>query len=160
MVVGRFESALCGGIRRPANPFLSYDEALWVAHLSDTHTCLLNKFNVVPHHALVVTREFQRQTDPLTAADFEATLQLLRVRPPIVACVESQRQRPCCLSAVPETSLEALVFRGAPDLDRRPCQRAALPTTTVGQSPALLSHTSTFRCSLPARNSLSANSCI
>lgn len=66
---------------RPANPFLPYDEALWVAHLSDTHTCLLNKFNVVPHHALVVTREFQHQTDPLTAADFEATLQLLRAMP-------------------------------------------------------------------------------
>lgn len=29
------------------NPFLPYEEALWVAHLSGTHTLLLNKFNVV-----------------------------------------------------------------------------------------------------------------
>lgn len=29
------------------NPFLPYEEALWVAHLSSTHTLLLNKFNVV-----------------------------------------------------------------------------------------------------------------
>ena len=29
------------------NPFLPYEEALWVAHLSPTHTLLLNKFNVV-----------------------------------------------------------------------------------------------------------------
>ena len=41
--------------------------------------CLLNKFNVVAHHTLVVTREFERQTDPLNAADFEAALQLLQV---------------------------------------------------------------------------------
>ena len=58
------------------NPFLPYEQALWVAHLSDTHTLLLNKvrrgavcpplrliqptmcsflqFNVVAHHVLVV----------------------------------------------------------------------------------------------------------
>lgn len=29
------------------NPFLPYEEALWVAHLSPSHTLLLNKFNVV-----------------------------------------------------------------------------------------------------------------
>lgn len=51
-----------------------------MAHLSDTHTCLLNKFNVVAHHSLVVTREFERQTDPLDAADFDVTLQLLQVQ--------------------------------------------------------------------------------
>lgn len=69
----------CSDGGKPANPFLPYDGALWVTHLSDTHTCLLNKFNVVPHHVLVVTRKFARQTDPLDAADFDATLQLLQV---------------------------------------------------------------------------------
>lgn len=29
------------------NPFLPYEQALWVAHLSPSHTLLLNKFNVV-----------------------------------------------------------------------------------------------------------------
>ncbi len=36
-------------------------------HLSDTHTLLLNKFNVVAHHALVITRAFESQHDPLNA---------------------------------------------------------------------------------------------
>jgi hypothetical protein len=43
------------------NPFLPYEEDLWVQHLSDTHTLLLNKFNLVAHHVLVVTRQFESQ---------------------------------------------------------------------------------------------------
>lgn len=62
------------------NPFLPYEEDLWVSHLSDTHTLLLNKFNVVPHHLLVVTRQFESQQDPLNAADLDATLQVRRLR--------------------------------------------------------------------------------
>ena len=65
---------------KPANPFLPYDENLWVAHLSDTHTLLLNKFNLVAHHTLVVTREFEAQEQPVTAADFAATRAALKVR--------------------------------------------------------------------------------
>jgi Ap4A phosphorylase N-terminal domain len=78
----------CCSSGKPANPFLPYDEALWVAHLSDTHACLLNKFNVVAHHVLVVTRTFERQTEPLNAADFDATLRLLQVG--------SKGWRQCC----------------------------------------------------------------
>ena len=47
-------------------------------HLSETHTLLLNKFNVVPYHSLVVTRDFQHQTDPLNAADLGAAWQVLQ----------------------------------------------------------------------------------
>lgn len=59
------------GTRQP-NPFLPYEQALWVTHLSDTHVCLLNKFNVVDHHILIVTREYESQDTWLTLADFEA----------------------------------------------------------------------------------------
>lgn len=55
------------------NPFLPYDERLFVANLSPTHVLLLNKFDVVPYHSLVVTRAFEPQTDPLRAADLRAT---------------------------------------------------------------------------------------
>ncbi|MBW2526184.1 MAG: phosphorylase [Deltaproteobacteria bacterium] len=55
-----------------ANPFLPYDEELFVAHLSSSHVCLLNKFNVVDHHLLIVTRGYEEQEDLLTLADFEA----------------------------------------------------------------------------------------
>lgn len=55
-----------------SNPFLPYDEALFVTNISDTHVCLLNKFNVVEHHILIVTRSFEEQESLLTLSDFEA----------------------------------------------------------------------------------------
>lgn len=54
------------------NPFLPYEEDLFVADISDTHVCLLNKFNVVEHHLLMITREFEEQESCLNLADFEA----------------------------------------------------------------------------------------
>jgi len=60
------------------NPFLPYEQELWVEHLSDSHTLLLNKFNVVPHHVLVVTRQYESQQDPLNSKDLAATQQVCR----------------------------------------------------------------------------------
>jgi sulfate adenylyltransferase (ADP) / ATP adenylyltransferase len=54
------------------NPFLPYEEELFVADVSDTHLCLLNKYNVLDHHVLIVTRAFEPQESLLTRADFEA----------------------------------------------------------------------------------------
>ncbi len=54
------------------NPFLPYEEDLFIADISDTHLCLLNKFNVIDHHILIVTREFEEQDNLLTLPDFEA----------------------------------------------------------------------------------------
>jgi ATP adenylyltransferase len=58
--------------RTGANPFLPYDEDLFVADVSGTHLCLLNKFNVLDHHLLLVTRAFDEQENLLTPGDFEA----------------------------------------------------------------------------------------
>jgi len=57
---------------RRDNPFLPYDQAMFVADVSKTHVALLNKFNVIEQHLLIVTREFEDQQKPLTLADFEA----------------------------------------------------------------------------------------
>jgi ATP adenylyltransferase len=54
------------------NPFLPYDKDLYVADISDTHVCLLNKFNVADCHLLLITRAFEEQETLLTLADFEA----------------------------------------------------------------------------------------
>ncbi|MFH7025477.1 MAG: phosphorylase [Heteroscytonema crispum UTEX LB 1556] len=54
------------------NPFLPYEEDLFVADISDTHLCLLNKFNVVDYHLLIITREFEEQESLLTEEDFAA----------------------------------------------------------------------------------------
>lgn len=56
---------------RSDNPFLPYEEELYIADLSETHLCLLNKFNVINHHLLIVTREFEHQESLLTLRDFE-----------------------------------------------------------------------------------------
>jgi sulfate adenylyltransferase (ADP) / ATP adenylyltransferase len=56
------------------DPFLPYDQDLFVADISDTHVCLLNKFNVLDHHILMVTRSFQEQESFLTPSDIEAVL--------------------------------------------------------------------------------------
>jgi ATP adenylyltransferase len=60
--------------RSQANPFLPYDPELFVAPISPTHIALLNKFNVVEHHLLLVTRAFEGQRCQLTQKDCEALL--------------------------------------------------------------------------------------
>lgn len=65
------------GKTKPANPFLPYDQDLYVTDISASHLCLLNKFNVVDHHFLIVTREFESQENWLTLADFEALVHCL-----------------------------------------------------------------------------------
>lgn len=54
------------------NPFLPYEEDLFVADISQTHLCLLNKYNVVDNHLLIVTREFEEQENLLNWQDFQA----------------------------------------------------------------------------------------
>jgi sulfate adenylyltransferase (ADP) / ATP adenylyltransferase len=54
------------------NPFLPHDPNLFVADLPSTHVVLLNKFNLLPHHLVIVTREFRLQETLLDANDFAA----------------------------------------------------------------------------------------
>jgi sulfate adenylyltransferase (ADP) / ATP adenylyltransferase len=61
-----------GQMGRKVNPFLPYEEDLFVTDVSETHVAVLNKFNVVEHHLLIVTREFEDQEKLLTPRDFEA----------------------------------------------------------------------------------------
>lgn len=62
----------------PDNPFLPYDPELFVADVSPTHVCLLNKFNVIEHHVLIVSREFEHQDNLLTETDFAAWYRCVR----------------------------------------------------------------------------------
>lgn len=54
------------------NPFLPYEEDLFVTDISKTHLCLLNKFNVVDYHLLIITRDFEEQESLLNINDFAA----------------------------------------------------------------------------------------
>jgi len=61
----------------PFNPFLPPEPELTVGALSPTHTAVLNKFNVLERHLLIVTRRFEHQERLLTRADFQALWQAL-----------------------------------------------------------------------------------
>lgn len=63
---------------KPANPFLPYEQDLYVAHVAPAHVLLLNKFNVIEPHLLLVTAAFEPQSAPLSVADFAAALSLLQ----------------------------------------------------------------------------------
>ncbi len=54
------------------NPFLPYESSLYVADASPGHVCILNKYNVVDLHLLIITRHFEHQESALTLSDFQA----------------------------------------------------------------------------------------
>lgn len=68
----RASSADASDTQARKNPFLPPDSNLRVGDLSPTHVAVLNKFPVIEHHLLIVTRTFLHQETVLTSADFEA----------------------------------------------------------------------------------------
>jgi len=67
------------------DPFLDPEPEMVVTALSARHRLLLNKYNVVPYHLLIVTTAFESQCDPLNTADFEAALGVMsEIRPALL----------------------------------------------------------------------------
>lgn len=64
----------------PPNPFLPPEADLTLGAIGPGHLCLFNKFNVIEHHVLIITRDFEHQECLLTAADFAALAYCLRER--------------------------------------------------------------------------------
>jgi len=61
--------------RSGSDPFAPpYEPDLYVGAISATHVVLLNKYNVLPGHLLLVTRADRPQTELLDPADFESAL--------------------------------------------------------------------------------------
>lgn len=108
----------------PENPFLPYEEALYVGHLDSGHVILLNKYNVVDNHLLIVTPAFKRQESLLSQAEFNALYSVMN-EAPLLAFYNSAReagasQPHCHLQAIPCTQLpiDSLMF-GVPDEAQR-----------------------------------------
>lgn len=59
------------------NPFYPPDPDVLVGDLTPTHRAVLNRFPVLAHHLLLVTREPEPQGRPLGRADFEAVARTL-----------------------------------------------------------------------------------
>lgn len=60
------------------NPFLPYEKKLYVDNLGASHVCILNKYNVVNNHVLVITKDFEPQENLLTLRDLEAFWMVLK----------------------------------------------------------------------------------
>jgi len=56
----------------PDNPFLPPDPELTLGRVAPAHVAVLNRFNVLSHHLLLVTERFEDQESLLTLADFKA----------------------------------------------------------------------------------------
>ncbi|WP_286239488.1 DUF4922 domain-containing protein [Neptuniibacter halophilus] len=54
------------------NPFLPHEEALYISTVGPRHKLLLNKFNVLDQHLLLVTQDFEAQQRVLNLDDFRA----------------------------------------------------------------------------------------
>lgn len=118
------------------SPFLRPQAELFVQDLSATHVCLLNKYPVVEHHLLIVTRAFEEQESLLDEADFAALAALLDQIDGLGfynagrAAGASQRHKHLqlvpSLGAGPERCpLDPVVLRAAPG--KRPTRSAELP---------------------------------
>lgn len=69
------KEAAAPSAQNPDDPFAPpYEADLHVGDVSDTHVALLNKFNVLDEHLLIVTREYEDQSRLLNEADFRAML--------------------------------------------------------------------------------------
>ena len=67
----------CKNIKKGVNPFLPYEKDLFVTNLSNTHLCLLNKYNVFDYHLLIITRLFEEQQSWLDLNNFAALCKCL-----------------------------------------------------------------------------------
>jgi sulfate adenylyltransferase (ADP) / ATP adenylyltransferase len=59
------------------DPFSPCEQALRVGDIGDHHFLLLNKFNVLEHHLLIVTTDFEPQESLVNEGDFAALLACL-----------------------------------------------------------------------------------
>jgi ATP adenylyltransferase len=138
--IERKQASLAAQEKSGRNPFLPYERELFVADISGTHVAVLNKFNVLENHLLVVTRAFEEQESLLTAEDFEAMRAVLEDFDSLffynagASAGASQRHKhlqfvPVPLGEGPERCpMEVLLARGREALPF-PCDFEAAPPT-------------------------------
>ncbi|MDO6593563.1 hypothetical protein [Neptuniibacter sp. 1_MG-2023] len=98
------------------DPFLPHEEALFVTNIGDNHKCLLNKYNVVDEHLLLVTQAFEEQNTALNKNDFYALHRCLCAAPALAfynsgkTAGASQTHKHLQLIKVPETVEQLIAF--------------------------------------------------
>jgi sulfate adenylyltransferase (ADP) / ATP adenylyltransferase len=117
------------------NPFLPYEAELFVSDLAPNHVCILNKFNVVEHHLLIITRHFESQETMLTLQDFQALAQVM-LEIDGLAFYNGGR---LAGASQPHKHLQVVPLPFVPELRLpiEPIIQAALPKTGPGRVPEL-----------------------
>ena len=60
------------------DPFVEpFENGAFIDELTETHSLIFNKFSVCDHHTIIITKEFEKQIDPLNIDDFKACSILL-----------------------------------------------------------------------------------
>lgn len=114
--------------RPGANPFLPPEPPLYLRDISPTHYALLNKYHVIEHHLLVVTRDYVDQEALLDLADFEALVACLPEDTPAIGFYNGGRGSGASQS---HKHLQVVTLPLSP--------RAALPIAALFESGAELS---------------------
>ena len=106
------------------SPFLPpYDPLLLVGAITPTHVCLLNKYNIVDRHLLIVTREYEDQESALTAHDLAAARLCLGAIDGLVF----YNSAPAAGASQSHKHLQLVPFPLGPDGERFPLDRALAP---------------------------------
>ena len=50
-----------------------FPQGAFIDEITDTHSLIFNKFSVCDRHVIVITKEFEKQIDPLDIDDFKAS---------------------------------------------------------------------------------------
>ncbi|MBD3649668.1 MAG: phosphorylase [Pseudomonadales bacterium] len=75
-VVGHTATSAASAPRK--SPWMPPEEDLLVTELGESHLVVLNKFPVIEQHGLIVTRDYEDQSESLTASDFAALQMAMR----------------------------------------------------------------------------------
>ena len=102
------------------DPFLPYNKNLFVCDLLSSHLCLLNKFNIVDGHLLIVTRDFEEQENLLNIHDFVALWSCMRE----IDGLAFFNGGPAAGSSQRHKHLQLIPLPFVPDLDSLPIQAA------------------------------------
>lgn len=121
--------------RPQRDPFAQPEPELFVGDLSTTHFALLNKYNVLDRHLLVVTREYVAQEALLDETDFDALAACMAGQPVLgfynggVLAGASQPHKHLQVVRLPlsprsSLPIEALIAGAGPTLDGLPLRHA------------------------------------
>ncbi|AUC61703.1 ATP adenylyltransferase Apa1 [Cyanobacterium sp. HL-69] len=104
------------------NPFLPYEEKLYVDDLGKNHVCILNKYNVVNNHVLIITRDFEPQENLLNLADLESFWTVLQQ----VSGLGFYNAGPLAGASQPHKHLQVIPFPLAPNFQGFPIEKLVL----------------------------------